>query len=793
MDSTHCVIEALDQLASAGLDSEIEDVLLEYLPDRDGLASSEFGWSDVFIESIFARGYRGIADGQNLKLPPGPGLAFVVGLNGAGKSSFAEAAELALTGTTTRWDKAQKDARENWRNIVNPSKTLVRVELRETNGSVAKVERHWEENIELDQSQLSVKDNNGSATDRFNGLAEAVRQYPPLLADRALPKLTDGKLSELFDAFDPLLGLEDLDETQRNINSQVKEIRSATKLATGLKKEVLSLCESSTLPEILDLRSKVNDGSNAGKIYDDFHRQVPAIAVSQPVRQCLGLDPLDLEEVKHRLARIDETVAKVEDESRKGNQTLTRVADLLEQALQLQEDEQLTSCPVCETGQLNQEWRDKTAITLKTHRSLTAALKENQRLLQQELHQLQTLLEQTTKIGFSDDLPELEAASKQAQSLLRSISSRDSNLVDLFSDFELLDMQISETQTAAKRLVENNSEEFKPLLDLLDSWRKAQQKSDELSPTKRSHEKALTWIKSEITRQRSIRLEAINTQITNTWQKFSGSDDLKLDPLELTGSTNRRKVSLTCQTGGSEANARSIFSQGQLHALALSIFLPRATHKGSPFKFLLIDDPVQSFDEWKTDGLASVLEELAQTRQVVVFTHDERLPKAASLLGITASVINITRNEDAALTITKRKSAATQALKEAYIMSKDEQLSPDAKVNIVAVCCRAAIESYAIERYRHKANQQGTPIEEIESCIKQSEKSVWDKISLGLYCEIDRGTAQKVETSHGQEHRNLITTLNKKSHHDPQAAEVHDLYGRTRKTIDKLFTLNSQP
>ena len=50
--------------------------------------------------------------------------------------------------------------------------------------------------------------------------------------------------------------------------------------------------------------------------------------------------------------------------------------------------------------------------------------------------------------------------------------------------------------------------------------------------------------------------------------------------------------------------ALGVMSQGELHSLALSLFLPRATLSESPFRFVVIDDPVQSMDPARVDGLA---------------------------------------------------------------------------------------------------------------------------------------------------------------------------------------------
>ena len=79
---------------------------------------------------------------------------------------------------------------------------------------------------------------------------------------------------------------------------------------------------------------------------------------------------------------------------------------------------------------------------------------------------------------------------------------------------------------------------------------------------------------------------------------------------------------------GSETEAFGVMSQGELQALALAIFIPRATSPESPFRFLVFDDPIQAMDPSKIDGFLDVLTELAKDRQVIVLTHDNRLPAA---------------------------------------------------------------------------------------------------------------------------------------------------------------------
>jgi wobble nucleotide-excising tRNase len=82
-------------------------------------------------------------------------------------------------------------------------------------------------------------------------------------------------------------------------------------------------------------------------------------------------------------------------------------------------------------------------------------------------------------------------------------------------------------------------------------------------------------------------------------------------------------------------------SQGEVNTLPLSVFLPRATSPDSPLRFVVIDDPVQAMDPSKVYGMARVFTDVASTRQVVGFTHNDRLPIALRNLQLPARIIEV--------------------------------------------------------------------------------------------------------------------------------------------------------
>src|SRR6266436_5237502 len=77
----------------------------------------------AYLQSLTVSGFRGIGPPATLTVTPRPGLTLVVGRNGSGKSSFAEALEVLLTGNLRRWEKLPAVWRQGWRSMHRPDQT----------------------------------------------------------------------------------------------------------------------------------------------------------------------------------------------------------------------------------------------------------------------------------------------------------------------------------------------------------------------------------------------------------------------------------------------------------------------------------------------------------------------------------------------------------------------------------------------------------------------------------------------------------------------------------------------
>ncbi len=140
-------------------------------------------------------------------------------------------------------------------------------------------------------------------------------------------------------------------------------------------------------------------------------------------------------------------------------------------------------------------------------------------------------------------------------------------------------------------------------------------------------------------------------------------------------------------------------SQGEIHALALSLFLPRVLLPESPFGFVVIDDAVQAMDPGKVDGLARVLSTVAQERQVVVFTHDERLPESVRRQQIRAHVVEVVRRLGSEVACRSIRDPVTQYPSDARALLRTDDLPPSAAARAVPLFCRLAMESACTESF----------------------------------------------------------------------------------------------
>ena len=205
---------------------------------------------------------------------------------------------------------------------------------------------------------------------------------------------------------------------------------------------------------------------------------------------------------------------------------------------------------------------------------------------------------------------------------------------------------VQSVRTAATTRLSALEDVWQPLATRLAAWCDQWDACLAARPVLERLTEAEKWLKTNDLRLKNERLEPLQDGAKAAWTKLRQESNVDLGTLTLTGTGNQRRVRIDASVDGTEVQGFTVLSQGELHALALSLFIPRATMADSPFRFLVLDDPIQAMDPAKVDGLVELLTDLAQTRQVIVLSHDDRLPAAVRRSAVDATILEVTRGRE---------------------------------------------------------------------------------------------------------------------------------------------------
>jgi hypothetical protein len=302
---------------------------------------------------------------------------------------------------------------------------------------------------------------------------------------------------------------------------------------------------------------------------------------------------------------------------------------------------------------------------------------------------------------------------------------------------------------------------------------------------------AITWLKAATDGIRNARLSPLSEQARAIWAQLRQKSNVDLGAIRLSGSATRRQVDVSVTVDGSPTAALGVMSQGEVNALALSIFLPRATVAASPFRFWMIDDPVQAMDPAKVEGLAQVLASVAGSRQVVVFTHDDRLPEAVRRLGIQARILEVTRRPGSVVEIRRSRTPVGGLLKDAGAVCADPDLPENVAAQVVPGICRIAVQAAFTEAIRRRSLRTGKRHADVEAEIDGAD-ILTKRAALAMFGDASAGGRVLRQLNSWQRNGRAAYTyqaLNKGAHvghRDSLRALIHDTRQLTALISGKL-------
>jgi hypothetical protein len=242
---------------------------------------------------------------------------------------------------------------------------------------------------------------------------------------------------------------------------------------------------------------------------------------------------------------------------------------------------------------------------------------------------------------------------------------------------------------------------------------------------------ALKWLRANAETLRARRLAPMVDLAGEIWGRMRHESNVDLGGISLEGAANRRKAVVEGSVEGVPAGALSVMSQGELHALALALFIPRATTPESPFRFLVFDDPIQAMDPAKIGGFLDVLVELAKTRQVVVFSHDDRLPAAIRARSIPAQLLDVTREEGSVVVVKPNDVPAHRYIDDATALILDEDLDDMIKRKAAPGLFRMAIEAAAHQRFFTDQARAGAAYHDSDAAWEEA-KTTQQRVAMAV-------------------------------------------------------------
>ena len=418
-----------------------------------------------------------------------------------------------------------------------------------------------------------------------------------------------------------------------------------------------------------------------------------------------------------------------------------QIADLLQASLALHAAHGDRPCPVCGSGKLTLAWRSRTEAEVQRLRAEAEAAHRAGQALADARRDAQTLLSAPPNILRQETPPGVDV-----HALLRAwerwakipTDAPVERLIDhLEAEQRYLAAAADSLRQQAAAALERLEEAWRPLAATLHGWLQAARQAERAAAAIPDLSGAEKWLDAETERIRAERFRPIAMRAAEVWASLRQNSSVSLDRLTLEGAVTRRHLVLDVSVDGTDGQALGVMSQGEIHALGLSLFLPRVLLPESPFGFVVIDDPVQAMDPGKVDGLARVLATVAQERQVVVFTHDERLPESVRRLQIPAHVIEVVRRLGSEVECRIIADPATQYLSDAHALLRTDGLPAGAAARAVPLFCRLAMESACTDVVRRRRIGRGEPHADTDEVLNAA-RTLMAKLALTLFDDAGR-------------------------------------------------------
>ncbi|HEX8509579.1 MAG TPA: hypothetical protein VF635_08815, partial [Propionibacteriaceae bacterium] len=456
-------------------------------------------------------------------------------------------------------------------------------------------------------------------------------------------------------------------------------------------------------------------------------------SATEALQAILAVELPDADSVTLLARELRQSSAEVEALTDQASELEDLRRSLLHEALRYHEATGDHTCPVCQQGNLDGDWRRRTNDAVMQ----SDLLSDQRQRMAARLTDLRT--EARRRVSWRPAVVDQQVVELGAGNTVRAAwnawstaPSDDAELADhLEAGSSLLSTAVGVWQREAEQHAAALLNVWAPLATDIAAWVAefeeavaAEARAVRLEKVQQALLQAEKALKVE-------RFEPIEEHAKQIWSRLRQESNVDLHRIELTGQTTRRRVEIRAAVDGKDAGALAVMSQGELHALALALFLPRAAMAESPFRFVVLDDPVQAMDPAKVDGLLAVLTELAATHQVIVLSHDDRLAQAARRLTEPPRILEVTRGTDSRVTVQQSLDPAKRYLDDAFALCLDEDVPEQTRRLILPAVLRHALEAASYQRYYATRLASGAALHDVEADWGKAQRT-FPRVELAL-------------------------------------------------------------
>ena len=700
----------------------------------------------AYLSSIGVEGFRGIGPHAELPLQPGPGLTLVVGANGCGKSSFAEGLEILLTGDNTRWKARSAIWREGWRNLHHEGP--VRVEARFAIEGAERetiAERRWESDGGLGDSAATAQ-TVGLPRGGLSALGwdESLNIFRPFLSYHEIGAMLEAGPAVLYDSVSRVLGLDDLVDARERLRQarldRERAMREATEGRDGLLAGLEALDDDRAQQCIGALSGKAWDLDLVERTLGETGESAAADELTL-LRQLAALDAPAEAEARGALDGLRAAQEAAEALRDTDADRALRIADLLAAAVAFHDHAGDQPCPVCGAGSLDAAWRDRAGREEARLRGEAGEAEAARQALGAAARSLRALIRPAPPVLGDASRAGVDASVAGAAWEAWAAVPEDADAPGLAAHAEAALMPLREAlaglRDRASAELSRREDAWRPVAQRLLAWLPGARAAQDGQTRVAGLRAAERWLQDATAEIRDERFAPIADRSAEIWQRLRQGSSIDVSGFGLVGSGTQRRLAVDVTIDGAGAAALGVMSQGELHSLALSLFLPRATLAASPFRFVVIDDPVQAMDPSKVDGLARVLDGIARERQVIVFTHDDRLAEAVRRLGVDARQMEVTRRDRSVVEVREVADPIARYIDDARALTLTQELPPETARRVVPGFCRNALEAACMEAVRRRRIGRGEPHAAVERMLEDA-ATLSKKAALALFDDAGR-------------------------------------------------------